>query len=119
LADGRTINISKIGNLRLRTMVSTANKRSIIQDIVIEDVYYVPDLAATLLSLSGLCRHKNVVEFDHLSNVWTVTKSSSHTPMMQAVEVNGVYEVLTPLSAPTTTAPAAFAALKRAESMHT
>lgn len=119
VADGRVVSINQMGNLRMRTVVENGNGTLSFHEVTIPNVHFVPGLSVTLLSVSQLVQEGNVLRF--AGNEWSVTKGKVKKEVMQAEEVNGVYEVMTPeslVNGPPDRATSALAATaKRGESL--
>lgn len=112
VADGRVISINQVGRLSLSVLLCSGH-RSNDKVVTFDNVYHVPTLTATLISVSQLVNSGHIVRF--ADNQWTVQHGKGGQDMCCAREVNGVYEILTPESAPLTSATesAFVAALRR------
>jgi hypothetical protein len=88
----RLLRFNIVGTLTISAILQNGSKR-ITRNVVIENVYYVPTLSATLLSVSRLVHSGHVVRFMH--NEWSITKGKEHNELLRAVATNGVYEVTT------------------------
>ncbi|KAE8884497.1 hypothetical protein PF005_g11401 [Phytophthora fragariae] len=64
--------------------------------LIVPNVYYVPGISTTLLSVFRLIQAGKHVLFDNKS--WSVTRGKQRRPILEAVSVDGVYEVVTPTS---------------------
>lgn len=96
VADGRRLTITTVGALSLTVFVAHRGVKSA-RVISISNVYHVPTLAVTLLSVSQLVHSGHIVRFEN--NQWSVSRHPAKESFLQASEVNGVYEVVTPESA--------------------
>ncbi|KAE8995148.1 hypothetical protein PR001_g20196 [Phytophthora rubi] len=114
VADDRTINVDTVGTLCLDTLVYLHNSK-FTRRIYISNVYIVPGLSVTLLSLAKLIQAGNTVRFE--DNLWTVTRGKRRCPVLQAFEHNGVYAVATPEHQFRTAVVHAFAAAVQHESL--
>ncbi|KAE9046400.1 hypothetical protein PR001_g4576 [Phytophthora rubi] len=90
VADGRTVTV---GDLHIQTLVKDGNSRTKYYDLVIPNVFYVPSLPITLLSVFRLVQAGNTVLFD--SDAWTITQGKNRRQILRAVQVDGIYEVVT------------------------
>ncbi|KAE9163553.1 hypothetical protein PF004_g30108 [Phytophthora fragariae] len=66
------------------------------KELLLTEVYYVPGLSVTLLSLWQLVQDDYLIRFDQ--NGFSGTRGKHRKPLFQAHEHNGVYEVPTPES---------------------
>jgi hypothetical protein len=69
VADGRVIHIKTVGVLKIPVVLQKGT-RSMTRVIMIENVYHVPTLSVTLLSVSQLVHAVQVVRFEN--NEWGV-----------------------------------------------
>jgi hypothetical protein len=95
VADGGSMTITTVGDLRIQMLVETGSQ-SRFHDIVVPNVYYVPTLPITLLSVFRIVQAGNHVVFD--SSSWIITKGRANQVVLRATPVDGVYEVQTPAS---------------------
>lgn len=95
VADGRTVTTDSIGTIQLQTIVEIRG-RSKVNKITVPDVYYMPTLQTTLLSVSRLVHAGNAVTFAR--NRWEVSRMNTGRRVLEAEEVNGVYHVKTPMT---------------------
>ncbi|KAJ0398347.1 hypothetical protein ATCC90586_006770 [Pythium insidiosum] len=91
VADGRTIEIKQVGDLHIRTLVESKRRPQEL-DLVVPNVFHVPGLSFTLLSVFRLVQGGNNVTFAH--NEWRVTQGTARQTILQAKPVNGVYVVV-------------------------
>ncbi|KAE8959628.1 hypothetical protein PR001_g30657, partial [Phytophthora rubi] len=96
VADGSTISISTVGDLHLVTTVRSTRNKYTSTELVVPNVFFVPGLSSTLLSVFRLVEAGHHVVFDSAS--WQVTRGKTRRPVLMAVPRDGIYEVVTPRS---------------------
>jgi len=93
VADGRTVLIRTVGELHVQTAVDDGKNKRKYFDLTVPNVFLVPGISTTLLSVFRLVQAGNHVLFDN--NSWSVTQGKRRQLVLQAVPVDGVYEVVT------------------------
>lgn len=93
VADGRTISISQQGTLTISVVIHDG-KHARTDQLTLRNVYIVPTLPITLISVSQLVRAGDIVRFE--DNYWSVKRGQRRRELLHAREVDGVYEVDTP-----------------------
>ncbi|KAE9334788.1 hypothetical protein PF008_g13791 [Phytophthora fragariae] len=111
VADGSTISISTVGDLHLVTTVRSARNKYTSTELVVPNVFFVPGLSSTLLSVFRLVEAGHHVVFDSAS--WQVTRGKTRRPVLMAVPRDGIYDVVTPRSTLPTLAVAVVATTTR------
>ncbi|KAJ0392613.1 hypothetical protein ATCC90586_010965 [Pythium insidiosum] len=91
VADGRTVEIGQVGNLRIRTLVNSKGRHQE-YDLIVPNVFHVPGLSFTLISVFRLVQGGNNVTF--ADNEWRVTQGVARQTILQAKPMNGVYVVV-------------------------
>lgn len=92
IADGRTVEIAQVGDLRMCTLL-TVKEREYEHELVVPNVFHVPGLSFTLLSVYRLVQSGDNVVFS--DNEWAITRGKKRQPILQARPVIGVYVVAT------------------------
>ncbi|KAE8876583.1 hypothetical protein PF005_g14085 [Phytophthora fragariae] len=111
VADGSTISISTVGDLHLVTTVRSDRNKYTSTELVVPNVFFVPGLSSTLLSVFRLVEAGHHVVFDSAS--WQVTRGKTRRPVLMAVPRDGIYDVVTPRSTLPTLAAAVVATTTR------
>ncbi|KAJ0392372.1 hypothetical protein ATCC90586_010730 [Pythium insidiosum] len=93
VADGRTLVARAKGRLRVRALLDNGNGIGARKDFVVDNVYYVPNLPNTLLSVSQLALRGHRIDIS--ANCCTVFHGSRRRVGCIARLDNGVYKVVT------------------------
>jgi hypothetical protein len=93
--------------MKIKALVDNGNGGVTTRDLVIENVYYVPNFPKTLLSVSTLIPDGHAVEFNRVG--CTVFSGNRKGVGCIAREQDGVYQVLTENDAVTTAGTVTFA----------